>query len=510
MKPNYFILLLISTFFCITKTYSQTEYKDVASIFFSRCTSCHHENQHAPSMMNYSETVANSGSMLNDLTINKMPPWPPDTAYSRFNHEHIITSAEKNTIINWLNNGMPAGDTTLAPDSPIYPQHQLNGTPDLILRTGAFTSNANTSDAYNCFSIPTNLLQDRILRAYEIIPGNASIVHHVVVDVDTLGTGTSDLSGTCYTNSGDFTLGFYVPGAAPVVFPGQAPLKAGVTIKAGSKFRLQIHYPAGSAGQVDSTQIRLYFYPVGTTGVRPIYTSVPLQNWSLNIPANTTRTFTSNYLLPADISVFSVGPHSHKVCTKISYYAYQATDTIPLIRINKWTFEWQGFYSFRNLLKVPVAYRLFSSHFYDNTSANLNNPHNPPQNIIAGTSTTDEMLFDGVQYLIYQPGDELIDVEGLLANDPLLTLGVNEMPVSEIQTYVYPNPVNDRLNIYVSKKAEFKINIVNITGQAILQLKSSEDLTTIDTKNIGEGVYFLEIIDVQSSEKLIKKIVISH
>ena len=512
MKKIYLILFSIIAIISGYTVKAQTVYADVAPIFYSRCTSCHHEHQHAPSMMNYSETVSNSTLMLSDLTAGKMPPWPPDTAYTRFNHEHIITASEKSAILNWLNHGATMGDTTLAPVPPVYPQYQLNGTPDLILKIPTFTSNASTSDAYNCFSIPTNLTQNRILRAFEIVPGNAPIVHHVVIDVDSTGTDASDLSGGCFaTPSNCYTLGFYVPGAAPTVYPGQSPLKAGVIIKAGSNFRLQIHYPSGTAGQLDSTQIRLYFYPIGTTGVRPIYTTVPMQNWNMNIAANTTATYTANYVLPADVSLFGVGPHSHKVCTAITQFAFHTIDTIPLIRIKDWNFSWQGFYSFPKLLKIPTGYKILTSHFYDNTTANPNNPFSPPQTVTAGTSTTNEMLFDGVQYLIYQAGDENIDVASLLDNDPLLTttVGISEIP-SDFHWYVYPNPASDKINIYLSKSSEYKISIYTITGQNILQTKTSDNFTVIDTKNIAEGLYILEIMDTKSAEKITKKIVISH
>ncbi|MEI6488035.1 MAG: T9SS type A sorting domain-containing protein [Bacteroidota bacterium] len=504
---------VIMTIFCILtipKIHAQTVYKDVAPIFYSRCTSCHHENQHAPSMMNYSETIALSYSMMSDLMTNKMPPWPPDTSYTRFEHEHIITTSEKNAIINWISNGGLAGDTTLAPPPPVYSPFQLNGTPDLVLRTGMFTSNAGSTDAYNCFSIPTNLTQDRILRAYEIVPGNVPIVHHVVVNLDSMGTTSSSLSGTCYTITGDIGIGGYAPGAPPTVFPGQAPLKAGIRIKAGSKLVLQIHYPAGTIGQIDSTQIRLYFYPIGTTGVRTIYNNVPLQNWGLNIPANTTRTFNASYTLPAAISIFSDFPHSHKVCTSLINYAYQANDTIPLIRINSWKFDWQGYYTFRNLVKVPSGYTLFASHFFDNTINNPNNPNSPPLNVYAGTSTTDEMLFDAIQCLLYQPGDETINIDSILANDPLLSANVNEHSFDLTQTYVYPNPSTDLFNIYLSKESEYRMSIFSIAGQRISETIVTDNFTSLSTKNVPDGMYLLKIEDTKSNEQFVKKIIISH
>jgi hypothetical protein len=293
----------------------------------------------------------------------------------------------------------------------------------------------------------------------------------VVVNVDTTGSINSDLSGNCYSISGQIGIGAYAPGSPPTVFPGQAPLKAGIRIKAGSKLILQNHYPIGSTGEVDSTQIRLYFYPAGTTGVRNIYVSTPLQHWGLNIPANTTKTYTQQTVpLSYTASVFAIFPHSHKVCTKITNLAFSGTDTVPLIKINRWDFEWQGFYTFKKMPKVNQSYRLFGRHFYDNTT---NNPAiTTPSNVAAGTDSDDEMFFDGWQYLLYQPGDENINVDSLLSNDTTFAISVKDVKPdmkSDLHTYAFPNPFENSVRIGYSLKSPLHVTveIFNIYGQLV-------------------------------------------
>ncbi len=511
MKKIYSVLFLLALIPFSPTAKAQLDYKDVAHIFYSRCSSCHHENQSAQSMLTYSETYPWRNAILSDLQSGKMPPWSPDTLYTRFSHEHIINAAEKSAIISWVNSGALKGDTTLAPNPPTFSQYQLNGTPDLVLRIPTFASNASSVDAYNCFAVSTGLTQDRILRAYEIVPGNSSIVHHVIVDVDSNGTSTSDLTGGCFNPTGDFGIGGWAPGAAPTIFPGQAPLKAGIRIKAGSQLLLQIHYPVGTAGQLDSTQVRMYFYPAGETGVRPVHATTFLQNWSLYIMPNTSPTFTANYpsngTIPSALSMFATFPHSHKVCTKITNYAYLGTDTIPLVR-EKWDFEWQGYYTYKNLVKVPAGYKLYSKHLFDNTT---NNPNiTTPVLVHAGTSTSDEMLFDSYMFFKYEVGDELIDVETLLANDPLVITSVktNEVP-SGLLTYIYPNPASNKVSIYLSKRSEYKVQLLSITGQSILQTELFYDVTSIDLKNIPAGLYIVEVIDTKTSERTTKKIIVT-
>ena len=458
-------------------------YKDVAPIFYNRCASCHHAGSQYPPLNYYSSISNFTGIISSYVSSGKMPPWSPDTTYARFVHERIITQSEKSKILTWISNGAPYGtslaDTALAPASPVYPTTKLNGTPDLIIKIPNFTSSATSSDKYECFSIPTNLMQNRILRAYEITPNNPAIIHHAVIEIDTTGASASETTGSCYTiNGGHLNLGDYAPGSAPVVFPNSSSVKFGIKMKAGSKIIAQIHYPAGSDGQMDSTQIRLFFYPIGTTGVREISTSVPIQNWNFYISPNTTKTVTAFYpsgsnTLPVDLSVYSIFPHGHKIVESIENWASDGVNTIPMCKINKWDFNWQGFYTYPNLLKIPAGYKLYGKHIFNNTTSNPNNPN--PILVTAGVNTDNEMIFDGIMYMAYQPGDELIDIAGILSNDPLLQpVGIESINQTFENVSIYPTPFTDKVTIkYTLLSPQFtKLSITNIMGQEIIALNS--------------------------------------
>ena len=507
------LLLTVLCGLMINSITSQIEYKDVAGIFYARCSSCHHTGSNSISFMNYTETASMSGSIQNDLINNVMPPWSADTSYTRFQHERIITASEKQLILDWVAGGSLQGDTTLAPPAPVHPTgYQLNGNADLTLSIGQFTSTAVSSDKYYCFSLPTGLAQDRIIRAFEIVPGNKPIVHHAVVTADSTGTYAGDVSGNCFSIVGNVGIGTYAPGSAAVIFPSQAPLVTGITLKAGSKIIIQLHYPAGSAGEVDSTKIRLYFYPLGTPGVRRIYASTPLQNWSMAIPPNAITPYSAYYptsgTLPVALSAFAVMPHSHLLCKSIIYYAVKpGIDTIPLVKVNEWDFEWQDYYTFKKLVKIPNGYRLYSKHYFDNTASNPNNPNSPPITVYSNTGTADEMLFDGMMYLVYQPGDELIDMAGIMDGDPLLNTGIKEVGIKEfvLTSNAFPNPFNDLITLQYSMNnaANVSVEITDIVGKQVLksslgkQTEGYHNWEWKSTDNNGNkvpaGVYFYKI-----------------
>lgn len=482
---------------------AQLVYKDVAGIFYSRCTGCHHVKGGAPfPMMNYSQTSPWASSIQADLISGKMPPWSPDTTYTRFVHERTITASEKSKILSWISTGAQMGDTTIAngcPPAPAYNgTYKLKGKPDLILKVPAFPSNGGGSDAYNCFSIPTGLTQDRMIRAFEVVPSNVDIVHHVVVKVDTNGTDPSNTSGNCTGQPGDFTLDVWAPNGMPTVFPGQAPLKCGIRLKAGSLVNLQVHYPSGTAGLIDSTEMRIYFYPPNEPGIRQVYVTTPLQNWLMLIAPYTSPTYTAQYNIPVAVSGFGVFPHGHFLTRSMTDYADNGTSTIPLIKINNWDFAWQGFYTFRNLVKIPAGYTLRASHTFDNTANNPNNPNNPPVLVSAGEATTDEMLFDSFQYLLYQTGDENINLQNLLATDTLLATSVfeNTSEVTHARSFIYPNPFSETANLWTEgfdfggQKPEMKI--FDILGNEVHSRILNEEHETLRL-NLTSGVYFYTI-----------------
>ena len=103
-------------------------------------------------------------------------------------------------------------------------------------------------------------------------------------------------------------------------------------------------------------------------------------------------------------------PHSHLLGKTWEIFAVTplANDSIPLIRINNWNFDWQFWYSPEYMIHLPAGTVVHISCIYDNTSDNPNNPNDPPEWTFWGSGTTDEMFFVPFRYVIYEPGDENI------------------------------------------------------------------------------------------------------
>ena len=497
------LLLLVSI---SSNLFAQTAYKDVAPIFIANCTGCHHAGGLTFPLTNYAAVSSIGGPIKYAVENNRMPPWPADPSYKNYHRERVLSVADKTLLVDWINNGMLVGDTTLAPSIPNYSGYELNGTPDLVLTIPTYTSMASSSDHYYCINVPTGLLQDRYIKAFEFVPGNAAIIHHAVITIDTTGTAVNDMSGGCYNFQGQINIGDFAPGMGPTVLPGVPGAKFGFKLKANSKISFQIHVPLGTAGQKDSSQIRLYFYPSNETGIRDMYFQTVLQNWNFYIPANDSVTVTQKYPasaagLPIPVSLYGAFPHSHTTCKSILNYAYKNADTIPLIRINQWDFHWQMQYTFKKMQKIPAGYRLFSAHKFDNT---VNNPNTPNPNIavLPGTSTGDEMLFDSYLFAYYQNGDENINVDSILANDPLLVpTSITNINKQMNGIKVYPNPLTTSTTFeYLLLSDQLvTIKIYNYLGQEMATIFSEKEnagkhrFSWTPSKEIAKGNYFYKI-----------------
>ena len=415
--PLTLVIFLFRWLPASTPTWAQ----DVAPILYANCASCHHAGSIAPfSLLTYADAYTHASLMYSDLGAGIMPPWPPDTAYSRFQHERTLTAAQISTIQQWALGGKPEGDVTLAPSIPTFPSGSQLGTVDLSVVIPTYTV-SGTGDVYRNFPIAINVPAGSYITAVEVIPGNTAIVHHVLVYQDsttTPATLDANAPGPGYTNAGgtgsnaSVLINGWVPGSSPYY----TPVGTGFRLPASTNIVIQVHYPNGSQGQLDSTRVnfKLTTVPQRNIAVSPVLNHLSdMTNGPINIPANSTKTYYEQYTVPANITVLATTPHMHLIGQSIKAWANKPTtgDTIKFINIPNWNFHWQGTYAFRNAIKVPSGSILHASAYYDNTANNPNNPNSPPQAVTAGENTTNEMMIVFFSYIPYANGDTDIIID---------------------------------------------------------------------------------------------------
>ncbi|MES2556871.1 MAG: FlgD immunoglobulin-like domain containing protein [Bacteroidota bacterium] len=457
-----------------TSGFAQTWSDDVASIVYNKCAKCHHDGGIAPtSLMTYAEVSPMAGAMYDAIITEEMPPWPPNDDYQEYSHKRSLSTAEKTTMLAWLDNGYPEGNSANTPPPPVFNPGSLLGNGDLIVQIPTYMSKANNQDDYVCFSVPVGLAQNRTIRAVEIVPGNRAIVHHALIYVDDTGTYPTDTIGGDCMGPDAKLIGGYTPGSSPMVFPSGVGFKLGMDIPVGSNIIFGMHYPEGSYGEYDSTKVIFHFYPTNEVGIRQVSADPILQNWSLSLPPDQITNATAQYGapngIPVDVSVLSVFPHMHLIGESIKAYAIDPQDdTIKYIDIHHWDFHWQDFYFFRHIQKTPMGSVLRAEAVYNNTTNNHHNPFDPPQHVYAGESTTDEMMMVYFHYLLYQPGDENYDLESLM------NVGLTEISNENNGDWnVYPVPFTDQTTInndQFQQGDRVSVYIYDFQGKLIKQL----------------------------------------
>jgi len=505
--------------------FAQTWAVDIAPILFNNCTKCHNSNGVAPfPLITYDDAFNNKDAVKEAVMLKSMPPWPPQAGYGEFAHPRTLTTQQIQTISNWVDAGAPSGNLASAPTAPVYGNNYEIQNPDLVVTMPTYLVNTDF-DLYRCFVIPAGNSGEKYISEIEVIPGNRAIVHHVLVFQDPTNTPANlDAAdaGPGYTNFGGTgsnaskMVGAWVPGSSKFKFPNGM----GTKLAANTNIVLQVHYPGGTYAQTDSTQIRIKYASSG--GTREVSIDPPinyfgsLTNGPLFIPANTTKTFYAQYTVPAqyNVSLLMAGPHMHLIGRAIKAFGVTPqNDTIPLINIPHWDFHWQGFYSYKNILKIPGGTVIHGEGYYDNTVANPHQPSSPPQNVSAGEGTTDEMLLVYFGYTLYFPGDENITQEETPNNvgiDDATADGV----VKNMQWYdMYPNPADEQITLagYMPNAAGLDIKITDMNGRTVYTVNKNANMGhfkySIPVDALTSGSYIIQMSDGKSvrSKTMVKK-----
>jgi len=428
----------------IPDTVTFTEH--VAPILYNNCGICHRPGGSAHfSLVTYEDARRNAGASAYVTKERIMPPWPADPHYTEFVGQRLLSDCDIKILDKWATEGAPEGPKDKLPALPKYPVGSEIGTPDLRIPMQPYFLKGNSFDKFLLIKVPFELPADTFASLIEFMPGNHNVVHHVNGDMvkyafdkkkdvfagerivnmveDTssllqafqkLGLPNDDGSYPVLQKS----VVNYLPGVVGQKYPEGI---GGYNLPRKGAFLLNdLHYGFTKNEDLwDSSYINIFFakaqpkrpvqeFQLGTLGVAPVQPD-------LVILPNTVKQVYSKFTLPFDISILTINPHMHLLGKSFKAYAVPPSgDTIRLISIPRWDFNWQYFYTFKKMVKIPKGSTIIAEGVYDNTKQNLNNPFSPPQLVRdrnGSMKATDEMFQFIVTYLPYETGDENISLE---------------------------------------------------------------------------------------------------
>jgi len=417
----------------------------VAPILYNNCTVCHRPYGGAHfSLISYEDARRSAASIAYSAKTRIMPPWPADPHYTQFIGQRIMDSVDIAILEKWVKEGAPEGPKDKMPLLPQYPA-SLAGRPDMRIPVVPVYLKANSPDKFLLIKVPYELPADTFASLIEFVPGSGN-VHHVNGDMvkydfnkkkTTLGgvycvtmepTDTTKLVEAFRkldlpNDDGSYptlqkSVVNYLPGAIGQKYPDG--IGGYFLPRKGAFIFNDMHYGfTGKNDVTDTSYINIFFskippnrpmqeFQLGTLGAAPVEPD-------MIILPNTVKHIMSRLKIAEDISVVTINPHMHLLGQSFKAYAVAPTgDTIRLISIPRWDFNWQYFYTFKKMVKIPAHSTIYAEGIYDNTKDNLNNPFSPPQIITdqnGSMKATDEMFQFIVSYLPYKAGDENISLE---------------------------------------------------------------------------------------------------
>jgi mono/diheme cytochrome c family protein len=426
-----------------TTTFTYTE--DVAPLLHDRCAMCHHPGGSAPfSLLTFADAKRHAAQIAKVTAERYMPPWKADRGDGPFVGQHPLSRAEIRLLRDWAEAGTPEGG---AEDGRPSLRHAWTegwqlGKPDLIITLKQpYTLPAEGADAFHIFVLPIPVDTVRFVRGLEFRPGNAKVVHHANIRIDTTpasrrlddadpGPGYSGLIARSATYPDGHFLG-WTPGQVAPLLPKDLAWR----LDKNTDLVVELHMqPSGKAEQV-APSIGLYFGDQPPTHI-PAMLRLGRQN--IDIPAGDPKyVVTDSYTLPVDVELEAVQPHAHYRARDVRGEATLPDGSRkPIINIADWDFRWQHVYRFVTPMLLPKGTKVSMRYTYDNSAANPRNPQRPPVRARWGQRSAEEM---GDLWLQVLPRDDR-DLE-LLSRDFRLKAAAEDVKGYEVEIEKQPGDV---------------------------------------------------------------------
>jgi hypothetical protein len=398
-----FHLLVFSPLLCafVSSLHAQPTYsREVSRIFQEKCQNCHRPNDIAPfALMNYQDAQTWAEDIKRVVEEKIMPPWKPVAGHGEFRDSYALSDEERQAIVSWVNAGSPEGDPADLPESRAQTGEWQLGQPNLIVEMRETYTPPRGRDVYRCFVVSNPFEDTAYVSAVDVLPGSRQIVHHVILYIDeknqaqALDEKEPGPGYTCFGGPGfDISISSMLGGWAPGTLPRHLPEGIAIQVPKGARLVMQVHYyPVGRTAE-DQTRVGLYFSQ-SATRKRLVY--FPVLNQRFEIPAgNANYEVKANFIIPPlfDSNIVQIFPHMHMLGKQIKVeYQVPGRQSRPLIYIDNWDFNWQGFYTYKEIDSAPAFTEVRLSCVYDNSTNNPRNPSNPVKPVRWGEGTEDEM-----------------------------------------------------------------------------------------------------------------------
>ncbi|MFP6583624.1 MAG: hypothetical protein VCD00_13875 [Candidatus Hydrogenedentota bacterium] len=409
-----------------------TYHGQIIRLMQSKCIQCHHSGGIGNGDWADYATVASSGASIKAyVQLGLMPPWnasPEETqgygAGQGFLPNSELTQEQIVLIATWVDAGAPEGDPADAPPALVFDDGWFQGPPDVVLEMPVAWTHDPGADRYRCFivepQVAGSLDNYEVIIGFEVKPSNLEIAHHAVVYIadgaaalaaqaaDTVTPMIPNDGYDCFGGSGisgATVLQGWAPGSNSVALLND---KLGIPLPPDKVIINQMHYHNfGATPETDQTSVGLVLAPDPyDPELLLVINQLPTDFPGISVPAiagpaatrdggygpmwpSETNTYYMSVPIGEDIHLVSVFPHMHLIGDQFNVTATLpgGGPDIPIIDLDKWDFDWQLSYNFKQPIALSAGSTLHVQGTYTNTTLS---------NVIGGLASNDEMLTLGL------------------------------------------------------------------------------------------------------------------
>jgi mono/diheme cytochrome c family protein len=369
--------------------------RQVSRIVQHHCQECHRPGQIGPmALLTYDDALSWADTIREVVAEKRMPPWHADPRFGDFANDRRLPDADRDTLLAWLDGGMPRGDDRDLPPPRVFAEGWRIGKPDVVLKMPhKFSVPAKMPRGgvpYKFFAVDPGFTEDRWVARAEARPGSPGVVHHIVVFIqpkDEVFNPDGPGNLLCGTAPGDMPL---------ILPPGYAK-----KVPAGARLIFQMHYTPNGKPYEDQSEVGLIFAkekPAHRVLTKPVHNAAFLTRFD-KIPAGAENyPIEAEYRFRQDCHLLGFMPHMHLRGRDFRYEAlYPDGKRETLLFVPHYQFGWQSVYRCAHSLAVPKDTRLMCLAHFDNSAKNPNNP-DPGQDVWWGDQTWEEMMLGWIEY----------------------------------------------------------------------------------------------------------------
>jgi len=384
--------------------------KDIAPVLQAKCEECHRKGTSAPmSLVGYDEVRPWAKSIKQRVITRNMPPWHIDktVGIQHFSNDRSLSDDQIAMIVKWVDEGAPKGDSKDMPAAKQWPEDQgwllakQFGEPELVLKSESYTMPAHGQDVWFKPLTSVNIAEPRWVRAVEMRPGSVTgrkIMHHVLARLqqDDIGPDGKRIAADAANGGGQSGPGLLMEWAVGKNYDIYRP-NAGKLLLPGSSIWWELHLHAVGEEIRDHAELGVYLYPKGEEPKYRtrlmLFTGMGNENRGLDIPPNSIAETVGYTQLRSAARLENYQPHMHLRGKAMSMEAILPDGTVRMLNyVDKFNFNWMNNYIYADDAApvLPKGTVIKITAWYDNTSANRNNP-DPDQWVGFGDRTVDEM-----------------------------------------------------------------------------------------------------------------------